>query len=170
MAFVDEMHREQSRQRTRDAMRRRAEQGYVAGGVVYGYRNRQVRVGDKRSHVLREIHPEQAVIVRRIFTAIAAGAGFNRITKTLNAEGIPSPTGRGWGVGGVREIAMRELYRGRLLHGRTRWEDRGGTEVKVPTPPSEWSSVEAPALRIVDEPLWIAAQARFDRTRAIYAR
>src|SRR5262245_39899782 len=51
MAFVDEMHREQSRQRTRDAMRRRAELGHVAGGIVYGYRNREVRVGDKRSHV-----------------------------------------------------------------------------------------------------------------------
>src|SRR5262245_16426025 len=45
MAFVDEMHREQSRQRTRDAMRRHAEQGHVAGGIVYGYRNREVRVG-----------------------------------------------------------------------------------------------------------------------------
>jgi site-specific DNA recombinase len=53
MAFVDEMHREQSRQRTRDALRRRAEQGHVAGGIVYGDRNREVRHGDARSHVLR---------------------------------------------------------------------------------------------------------------------
>jgi hypothetical protein len=30
MAYVDEMHREQSRQRTRDALRRHAERGYVA--------------------------------------------------------------------------------------------------------------------------------------------
>src|SRR5262245_35242882 len=46
MAFVDEMHREQSRQRTRDALRRQAERGYVAGGIVFGYRNREVRIGD----------------------------------------------------------------------------------------------------------------------------
>jgi site-specific DNA recombinase len=91
MAFVDDIHREQSRQRTRDALRRHAERGYVAGGLVYGYRNVEVRVGDKRSHVLREIDEDQAAVIRRIFRDIARGDGFCRIAKRLNGEGVPSP-------------------------------------------------------------------------------
>ena len=101
MGFVDEMHREQSRQRTRDALRRLAERGYVAGGIVYGYRNREVRNGDARSHVLCEIHPDQAEIVQRIFREIARGDGFTCIAKRLNAEGVPAlrPTRRVGDVG-----------------------------------------------------------------------
>jgi DNA invertase Pin-like site-specific DNA recombinase len=35
--FADEMEREKARQRTADAMRRKAEAGHVTGGVVFGY-------------------------------------------------------------------------------------------------------------------------------------
>ena len=170
MAYVDDMHREQARQRTRDAMRRKAERGHVAGGIVYGYRNVEVRIGDRRSHVLREIHPDEAAIIRRIFQMIAEGRGYARIAKVLNAEGIPSPTGRGWATSGVRACVLRELYRGRIVYGKTQWQDRGGERVKVDTPPETWITVEAPALRIVDEALWEAAHRRLDTTRARYAR
>ena len=53
IAFVDDMAREQSRKHTRDALRRHAERGHVAGGLVYGYRN--VR---HDGHVTREICDE----------------------------------------------------------------------------------------------------------------
>ena len=167
MAFVDEMHREQSRQRTRDAMRRKAERGHVAGGVVFGYDN--ARIGD---HVERVVNPEQAEVIRRIFREIAAGAGFTRIAKRLNAEGIPSPRPKkhGWATSGVREIVLRETYRGRLTYGKTRWEDRHGTKRKIDVPASEWLTLEAPALRIVDEALWGQAHARLTATRESYAR
>lgn len=56
---------------------------------------------------------------------------------------------------------------GRYL-GKTRWEDRNGTKVKVPE--SEWITREDARLRIVDEALWQAAHARLDRTRATYLR
>jgi DNA invertase Pin-like site-specific DNA recombinase len=61
IAFVDDMAREQSRERTRDALRRKVERGHVAGGMVYGYRN--VRGA---AHVTREIVPEEAEVLRRI--------------------------------------------------------------------------------------------------------
>ena len=38
------------------------------------------------------------------------------------------------------------------------------------TPPEAWITVEAPALRIVDDALWEAAHRRLDTTRARYAR
>lgn len=165
MAYVDGMHREQAVQRTRDAMRRKAERGHVAGGLVYGYTNE--RVAD---HVERVVHPTQADVIRGIFRAIASGDGFCRIAKGLNAKGIPSPTGRGWAISGVREIVFRELYRGRQVYGKTRWERRKGTKKKIQTPESEWLIAEVPSLRIVDEPLWAAAHRRLDETRAVYAR
>ena len=70
IAFVDDMQREQARERTRDALRRKAERGHVAGGIVYGYRN--VR---EDGHVRREILPAEAEIIRRIFREMAQGRG-----------------------------------------------------------------------------------------------
>lgn len=103
-------------------------------------------------------------------SGIAGGRGFSRIAKGLNAERIPGPTGRGWAVSGVRELAFRELYRRRLIYGKTRWKDRRGEKVKRNMPEEHWIMVERPALRIVDEPLWQAAHARLGVTRARYAR
>jgi site-specific DNA recombinase len=164
--FAAEMEREKAVQRTRDAMRRKAERGHVAGGAVYGYTNR--RVGD---HVERVVEPGQAEILRRIFHEIAAGRGFTRVAKGLTAAGIPSPhPGRGWAATAVREMVFRELYRGRQVYGRTRWERRNGTKRKVQMPEAEWLVVDIPSLRIVDEALWRAAHRRLDRTRAIYLR
>ena len=165
MAYVDGMHREQAVQRTRDAMRRKAERGHVAGGTVYGYENR--RVAD---HVERVVHPLQAEVIRRIFRDVAAGDGFCRIAKRLNADGVLSPTRRGWAGSGVRELVMRPLYQGRQIYGKTRWERRKGTKRKVRVPAGEWIAIEVPALRIVDEALWEAAHRRLADTRAVYAR
>src|SRR5919107_1587412 len=38
-AFADELEREKARQRTRDAMLRKARAGHVTGGLVFGYDN-----------------------------------------------------------------------------------------------------------------------------------
>ena len=38
-AFADELEREKARQRTYDAMQRKAKAGHVTGGAVFGYRN-----------------------------------------------------------------------------------------------------------------------------------
>ncbi|HUP38017.1 MAG TPA: recombinase family protein [Candidatus Limnocylindria bacterium] len=163
-SFAAEMEREKAVQRTRDAMRRKAERGHVAGGRVYGYDNQ--RVGD---HIERGIHPAQADVIQRIFREIAAGRGFTRVAKGLTAEGVPSPhPGRGWAATAVREMVFRELYRGRQVYGKARWERRGGTKRKIQVPEAEWSIVETPALQIVDATLWQAAHRRLDRTRAIY--
>ena len=45
-AFADELERENARQRTRDAMLRKARAGHVTGGVVFGWEWNPVGVGD----------------------------------------------------------------------------------------------------------------------------
>src|SRR5215813_5670403 len=79
--------RRRARQRTYDALRRRAEAGAVTGGKVYGYSN--VRNGT--GYVHRVIDKAEAAIVRRIFTLYAEGDGLARIAKRLNADGVPAP-------------------------------------------------------------------------------
>src|SRR5262245_30091672 len=98
--------RRRARQRTYDALRRRAEAGAVTGGRVFGYLNQ--RHGD--GYVHRVVHEPEAEVVRRIFTMYAEGAGLTRIAKRLNAERVPSPRGgpaRGRGPRSARSFAGR---------------------------------------------------------------
>jgi DNA invertase Pin-like site-specific DNA recombinase len=166
IAFVDDMAREQARERTRDALRRKAERGHVTGGVVYGYRN--VR-GD--GHVLREIVPTEAEILGRIFREIAQGRGFLKVAQGLNTEGIPGPRGRGaWAGSSIRAMLFRDLYRGRPVWGCTRWADVGGTKRKMRVGDrAAWVTTRhTPELQIIDDALWQAAHMRLAAGRAIY--
>jgi site-specific DNA recombinase len=97
-AFADEMEREKARQRTYDAMARKARALHVTGGKVYGYDNVDVAGADgRRSHVVRRINEQQAAVVRRIFALCAEGDGFTRIAKRLNEDAVPPPRhARGW--------------------------------------------------------------------------
>src|SRR5215471_3748029 len=66
--FASEMEREKARQRTYDAMLRKAKSLHVTGGKVYGYDNSEILGPDgTRASVARRINEEQAAVVRRIF-------------------------------------------------------------------------------------------------------
>lgn len=67
-AFADELERERARQRTYDAMSRKARAGHVTGGRVFGYDNVEITgPGGNRSHVERRIKTSEAAVIRRIF-------------------------------------------------------------------------------------------------------
>jgi DNA invertase Pin-like site-specific DNA recombinase len=67
--YADELERDKARQRTSDAMLRKARAGYVSGGRVFGYDKIEVRSpSGRRDHVERRVNEAEAVIVRRIFT------------------------------------------------------------------------------------------------------
>jgi site-specific DNA recombinase len=170
-AFADELERERSRQRTYDAMERKARAGYVTGGRVFGYDNVEVAdAGGRRLHVVRRVNEEQAAVVRRIFALCAEGQGFTRIAKALNEDGVTPPRrASGWAPTAVREILLRPIYRGELVWNRQRKRDRWGRKRYLDRPEGEWIQREAPELRIVPEGLWQAAHRRLDAARAIYA-
>ncbi len=91
-AFADELEREKRRQRTYDAMHRKAAAGHVTGGRTFGYDNLDVLGPDgKRSHVERRVNEAEAAVVRRIFELTAAGCGRKRVALALNAHGVASP-------------------------------------------------------------------------------
>ncbi|PWT75597.1 MAG: hypothetical protein C5B60_05135 [Chloroflexi bacterium] len=155
--FGSEFERERARQRTYDAMLRKAKAGHVTGGKVYGYHNKDVlSTHGHRLHVLRVINPQEAEIVRQIFMIHAGGLGITRIAKRLNAEGIPAPrqSPRGWSPCAVREILHRPLYRGEIVWNAVQKIVRGGTKRRRRRPDSERITMEAPELRIIAPELW----------------
>jgi site-specific DNA recombinase len=58
-----------------------------------------------------KVREEQMAVVRRILTEAADGQSVYSITQALNAEGIPSPTGRpAWSKTSVRFLLNSDLY------------------------------------------------------------
>ena len=177
--FAAEMEREKARQRTYDAMRRKAEAGHVAGGKVHGYDNVEVlsasssaKAQGQRAHVVRRKNPEEALIVCQIFTLYATGKGLTRIAKHLNAMGIQPPRrGRhGWAPSAIREILYRPLYKGEIIWNQYQKVMKGGTKARRPRPESEWVHVDAPDLQTISPTLWQAVHDRLAQAKQLYAR
>lgn len=176
-AFADELEREKARQRTADAMTRKARAGHVTGGRVFGYRNVPI-YGEAdtqgqahRIRVERQIDDSHAAVIRRIFTLCAEGRGYSGIAKALNADGAPCPRPQqdrpaGWGPSSVYEVLHRRLYLGEIVYGQTRKRDRWGQHKQHARPESEWIKVPAPELRIISDDEWSAAHARLLGARA----
>jgi site-specific DNA recombinase len=164
-----QQYREQVRKHTREALRKKAADGYVAGGKVYGYDNE----GSKGRKV-RRVNEVEAAIVREVYDRFAAGQGAKSIARSLNLRGAPSPRAQqgrpcGWSTGTVYGVLDRPLYRGEVVYGRTakvygRELGRGATREKAqrPKPAETW-------LRHRDESLAIVSPqvaARVDELRA----
>ena len=140
--FADEVEREKARQRTYDAMRRKALAGQVTGGRVFGYDNVRTDAGP----VVRVINEAEATVVRRIFELYVEGAGQSRIAKRLNEDGAVAPRSqqgrpRAWAPSSVHEVLERPLYRGRIVWNRTRKRDQWGQRRQQARPAGEWLEV-----------------------------
>jgi DNA invertase Pin-like site-specific DNA recombinase len=128
-AFADELEREKARLRVTDAMVRKARAGHSCGAPPFGYDNVAVLDSEgRRSHVERRINEREAVVVRRIFEMCAAGTGYTRIAKQLNAEHAPAPKPKrdkpaGWAPSSVKEILDRRLYLGEVVWNRSKKRD-----------------------------------------------
>lgn len=99
-SFGAEIERARIAQRTRDALSRKAERGFSAGGRAYGYDNvwvfadgREIVAApgarmkdDTKLRTDWRINEEQAKVVRGIFRMYADGFGHTLIAKTLNGE------------------------------------------------------------------------------------
>jgi hypothetical protein len=167
--FADELKRVMDDQMVYDKAAAKARQGYVVGAVVFGYDNQAVLgPSGKRSHVIRVINEPQAAVVRRVFSISAAGTGFARLAKMLNAEGAPAPRpkrGRapGWSASTVRVILNRRLYLGEATWGCRKKRDTWGQAKPSRRPEAEWIRTPAPA--IITEAEWTAPHQRPDGVR-----
>jgi site-specific DNA recombinase len=169
--------REDIRKKTREAMRYKAEQGYVTGSKVFGYDNVRIAKG----HVERRIKEAEAAVVRDIYDRFAAGEGARSIALALNRASIPAPRAQqgrpsGWSSSTVRAVLERPLYRGTVVYGRTakaygRELGKGKQREKgmIPLPEDRWLRLERPALRIVEADVAARVDARrLDRRTTRY--
>jgi DNA invertase Pin-like site-specific DNA recombinase len=175
-AFADELERVKARQRTYDALSRKARAGHVTGGRAFGYDNVDVLTSDgRRSHVERRVRDDEAVVIRRIFTLSADGLGMTSIAKRLNAEGALSPRAQrgrpqAWAPSSVREVLYRSAYRGEITWNKTQKRNQWGVVATKDRGRENWITVPAPQLRIVSDELWAAAHQRLSVTRERYLR
>ncbi len=157
-------------QKTRRGQRGRVEAGKIPGGNSYGYKIVRRLLADGRAATgEREVDPDQAAIVQRIFEEYAAGMAPRTIAQRLNREGIPGPRGGYWNastINGNRKrrngILNNELYVGCITYNRQRFvkDPETGKRLARLNPRHEWICQEVPELRIIDEDLWDRVQSR----------
>lgn len=149
-------------------LRGRVEKGKAGGGLCYGYKvMKKVDANGEPIRGDREIVPEEADTIRRIFREFASGKSPKAIAIDLGRQGIPGPLGRAWGDTSIRGHVSRGNHQQRALCGRSRAEPPAVHQGPVHRqarvahqPGSQWIRTEVPHLRIVDDELWGAARAR----------
>ena len=151
-------------QKTRRGQRGRVEAGKIPGGKSYGYRIvRKLLPDGSVTTGEREINPEEAAIVRRIFKEYAEGMTPRQIATRLNREGIPSPGGGRWNASTINGNRLRrngilnnELYAGWITYNRQRFlkDPETGKRIARLNPEREWITREVNGFRIIDDELW----------------
>jgi hypothetical protein len=174
-----DVYRDQIAYRTRRGLEGRARNGKPTGGRAYGY----IAARDAASGE-REIHLEQADVVRRIFTWYADAKSPRWIAAKLNEEGVPSPGAswnrtstrlnskrtHGWVATAIHGDSKRgsgilnnRAYIGEIVWGRSTWK-RSAADSKQrrwePSRDAEIVTHKDEKLRIVPQPLWEAVKAR----------
>lgn len=175
--FMDAQFRNDLGARVKRGQRGAVSQGRSANSICYGYRQAN-RLNDRGelTRGLREIDPDQANIIRRIFSEYAAGHSPRAIAGRLNDAGIPPPRGEYWHTTSIngdtqhkRGILRNELYIGMLTYGRSRTVVNPQTRRRLmrPNTTEAVTSQEVPHLRIIDDATWQAVQDRLAENQGV---
>ena len=166
-------------ERSRRGKRHAAQAGSVSARprAPYGYRHlgRQ----DGAAQPCYEVVPEEARVVRQIFTWVAhERLTLGAVARRLGAAGTPTATGKGaWGRSAIWTLLRNPTYAGRAVFGMSRYgpwraplrPQRGRSPVpqratsREARPEAEWITIAVPAL--VDEATFAAAQERLEENR-----
>jgi len=157
--------------RVHRAQRGAALKGNASSGRTYGYKNIAIPSADGTrwrngrvavDGVRREIIPEEAAVINRIFEMYAGGLGQQAISIKLNEEGVPStmkayghPASL-WCTPTIANILRNTKYIGINTWNKSKVvrnpiEQRKESHKR---PESEWEVIAVPEWRIVSDDLW----------------
>ena len=167
--------------RTVRGRRAKAESGKIPSGSharLYGYTYNAKKYGGDGT---RQLHDDQAVWVCRMFDwLIDEGLSTNAITFRLRAEGVPTPSGKGyWIRSTVRKILTNSAYCGKTYaftqtYGEPRYRMKPDTKRKktglIKIPESEWLEIKGATPPIITESQFEAAQEQLRRNSELSAR
>ena len=172
MGMMAQMALKDLGEKTKRGQMGRVLKGRIPAGISFGYR--AIASSDNDGGA-REIIPEEAAIVRRIFAEYGSGKTPEAIARDLNKDGVSGPEGREWSNTTIRGqnqrgtgILNNALYRGVLEWNRCSYtkNPRTGKRVARPNPPELWERSEVPHLRIVDDALWERVKSLQGKIRA----
>ena len=114
---VDEFYSENLAQEVVRGMREAASRGFwMTTYAPYGYKRVHVQDGAAKRPKL-ELNPPADAVVRRVFDMVLQGKSILDVTKTLNAEGIPTTNGKKWLKTTIHTMLSNEAYTGTLVWG-----------------------------------------------------
>ena len=164
---MNSMQIEQISQRVKRGQAGNIRQGKAAGALAYGYKVKYLNDQGVPESGLREIHPEEAKIVQRIYNEFCSGKTVGEIVASLNKEGIPSQRGGKWRsstVSGHRGrgngILQNPIYKGQIVWNRHNFAKHPLTGVRHirPNPKEIWQSSTCEDLRIISDEQWNKVQ------------
>jgi site-specific DNA recombinase len=176
-SLMTDMQLDDIRDKTRRGLLGRAINKKPTGGLAYGYRSSVER--NESDHVVDRsitIDPERAAVVERIFRDYLEGRSQAAIARALNAEGVPSPRAKtrypkkGWVDTTIRAILRNPVYIGQWKYGEREWVKVPGTNIRRPRmrDAADVHRDERPELRIIEQSLWDAVQARISSVAQKY--
>ena len=148
--------------------------GYpIVGRIAYGYRWAKSKAGEVAEDEWQiEIDPEEAEVVRRIFTWYGQEDMTSRqIASRLNREGVRRPyqSQERWPVAAIRYTLRNETYTGRWVARKTNVSKKdGGTNRSVPVPRDRQVILDCPELGIVTQEQWERCRAKRKRCQPQY--
>lgn len=140
LSVMNDMYAKDISRKVRSVLETKQRNGeYIGSKPPYGYKR------DPQNHGRLIIDEEAAQTVRHIFDMAVAGYGLTRITRELNARGIPSPAVYShkkdsglWDRTYVRRLLKNVVYTGVLAQGRTT-KVNYKSKMSVNVPPEKWA-------------------------------
>ena len=131
---MDEFYSENLAQEVTRGIREAASRGFwMTTYAPYGYRRAYVQDGIKKRPKL-ELDPPADAVVRRVFDMVLQGRSILDVTKTLNAEGIPTTNGKKWLKTTIHTMLDNEAYTGTLVWGAKAKDGAAPVRVENPHP------------------------------------
>ena len=114
---VDEFYSENLAQEVVRGMREAASRGFwMTTYAPYGYKRVHVQDGAAKRPKL-ELNPPADAVVKRVFDMVLQGKSILDVTKTLNAEGIPTTNGKKRLKTTIHTMLSHEAYTGTVVWG-----------------------------------------------------